>query len=63
MEETNSVSSKFLLCSDFCCLCLQGIDLKLKQVCAGGVYGWNNIFETVMGEWLEDIANNQVVFS
>ncbi|XP_042376736.1 autophagy-related protein 2-like isoform X2 [Zingiber officinale] len=38
----------------------KGIDLKLKQVCAIGVYGWNNIFETVIGEWLEDIANNQV---
>lgn len=41
-------------------LYLQGIDLQLKHVCATGIYGWSNICETVVGEWLEDIAHNQV---
>ena len=39
---------------------LQGIDIYLKDVHAVGVYGWNTIFETVIGEWLEDISRNQV---
>ncbi|WOL12704.1 autophagy-related protein [Canna indica] len=38
----------------------KGIDLHLKHVCAIGVYGWSNICENVIGEWLEDIAHNQV---
>ncbi|XP_074579751.1 autophagy-related protein 2-like [Curcuma longa] len=38
----------------------KGIDLQLKNVCARGVYGWKNVCETVIGEWLEDIAHNQV---
>ncbi|KAG6516223.1 hypothetical protein ZIOFF_026676 [Zingiber officinale] len=38
----------------------KGIDLQLKNVCAHGVYGWKNVCETVIGEWLEDIAHNQV---
>lgn len=39
---------------------LQGIDLQLKHVHAVGVYGWNSICETVVGQWLEDISHNQV---
>ncbi|URE12311.1 ATG C terminal domain [Musa troglodytarum] len=38
----------------------KGIDLQLKHVCATGIYGWSNICETVVGEWLEDIAHNQI---
>ncbi|KAJ0967668.1 hypothetical protein J5N97_024585 [Dioscorea zingiberensis] len=38
-----------------------GIDLQLKHVCVVGVYGWNSIFETVVGQWLEDISHNQVL--
>ncbi|KAJ0983506.1 hypothetical protein J5N97_011761 [Dioscorea zingiberensis] len=38
----------------------KGIDLQLKHVCAVGVYGWNSICETVVGQWLEDISHNQV---
>uniref|UniRef100_A0A0E0LA93 Autophagy-related protein 2 n=1 Tax=Oryza punctata TaxID=4537 RepID=A0A0E0LA93_ORYPU len=38
----------------------KGIDLKLKQVSAMGVYGFNNICEIVAAEWLEDISKNQV---
>lgn len=40
---------------------VQGIDLKLKQVSAMGVYGFNNICEIVAAEWLEDISKNQVL--
>ena len=43
--------------------CVQGIDLKLKNVSAMGVYGWNSICETVAAEWLEDISKNQVLIS
>jgi autophagy-related protein 2 len=42
---------------------VQGIDLKLKNVSAMGVYGWNSICETVAAEWLEDISKNQVLIS
>ncbi|KAJ3694804.1 hypothetical protein LUZ60_000181 [Juncus effusus] len=38
----------------------KGIDLKLKNVSAVGVYGFGSICETVLGEWLEDISHNQV---
>ncbi|KAI4375988.1 hypothetical protein MLD38_013792 [Melastoma candidum] len=38
----------------------KGIDLYLKDVHAVGVYGWNSVFETVIGEWLEDISQNQI---
>ncbi|KAG8094322.1 hypothetical protein GUJ93_ZPchr0012g18796 [Zizania palustris] len=38
----------------------KGIDLKLKQVSAMGVYGLNNICEIIAAEWLEDISKNQV---
>eukprot|EP00268_Persea_americana_P033736 TRINITY_DN33367_c0_g1_i1.p1 TRINITY_DN33367_c0_g1~~TRINITY_DN33367_c0_g1_i1.p1 ORF type:complete len:2069 (+),score=417.13 TRINITY_DN33367_c0_g1_i1:91-6297(+) len=39
---------------------LKGIELELKHVHAVGVYGWSNVCETVIGEWLEDISRNQV---
>ncbi|KAI3441378.1 Autophagy-related protein 2 [Psidium guajava] len=38
----------------------KGIELHLKPVQAVGVYGWNNICETIIGEWLEDISQNQI---
>lgn len=38
----------------------KGIELQLKQVCAGGVYGWASVCETIVGQWLEDISHNQV---
>ncbi|CAN6439012.1 unnamed protein product [Victoria cruziana] len=38
----------------------KGIELRLKYVQAAGVYGWNSVCETVIGEWLEDISHNQV---
>lgn len=42
---------------------MQGIELQLKHVHAAGMYGWGNVGETVLGEWLEDISQNQVRFS
>ncbi|XP_031482681.1 autophagy-related protein 2 isoform X1 [Nymphaea colorata] len=38
----------------------KGIELRLKYVHAAGIYGWNSVCETVIGEWLEDISHNQV---
>ncbi|XP_057964395.1 autophagy-related protein 2 isoform X2 [Malania oleifera] len=38
----------------------KGIELQLKHVHAVGVYGWGSIFETIVGEWLEDISQNQI---
>ncbi|KAF8013693.1 hypothetical protein BT93_I1529 [Corymbia citriodora subsp. variegata] len=38
----------------------KGIELHLKPVQAVGVYGWNNVCETIIGEWLEDISQNQI---
>ncbi|XP_010521447.1 PREDICTED: autophagy-related protein 2 [Tarenaya hassleriana] len=38
----------------------KGIELKLKHVHAAGIYGWGNVCETILGEWLEDISQNQV---
>lgn len=38
----------------------KGIELDLKHVHAIGVYGWSNVGETILGEWLEDISHNQV---
>ncbi|XP_071733670.1 autophagy-related protein 2 [Rutidosis leptorrhynchoides] len=37
----------------------KGVDLKLKHVQAVGVYGWSSVCETIIGEWLEDISQNQ----
>ncbi|XP_057488102.1 autophagy-related protein 2-like isoform X2 [Actinidia eriantha] len=38
----------------------KGIELQLKHVHAVGVYGWSSVFETIIGEWLEDISQNQI---
>ncbi|KAJ8530077.1 hypothetical protein K7X08_036912 [Anisodus acutangulus] len=38
----------------------KGIDLQLKHVQALGVYGWSGICEIIIGEWLEDISQNQI---
>ncbi|CAA7392036.1 unnamed protein product [Spirodela intermedia] len=38
----------------------KGIDIQLKPVHAVGVYGWGSVCETVIGEWLEDISQNQI---
>ncbi|KAJ4963605.1 hypothetical protein NE237_023544 [Protea cynaroides] len=38
----------------------KGVELHLKHVNAVGVYGWNGVCETIVGEWLEDISQNQV---
>lgn len=39
---------------------MQGIELNLKHIHAVGVYGWSSVCETIIGEWLEDISQNQV---
>ncbi|KVI01947.1 Autophagy-related, C-terminal [Cynara cardunculus var. scolymus] len=38
----------------------KGVELQLKHVQAVGVYGWGNVGETIVGEWLEDISQNQI---
>ncbi|KAK9676253.1 hypothetical protein RND81_11G064700 [Saponaria officinalis] len=38
----------------------KGVELQLKHVQAPGVYGWSNVFEIAIGEWLEDISQNQI---
>ncbi|KAL6963999.1 hypothetical protein U1Q18_035005 [Sarracenia purpurea var. burkii] len=38
----------------------KGVELQLKHVHAVGVYGWSSVCETIIGEWLEDISQNQV---
>lgn len=40
---------------------MQGVELNLKHVHAVGVYGWSSVCETIIGEWLEDISQNQVL--
>lgn len=40
---------------------MQGVELNLKHVHAVGVYGWSSVCETIVGEWLEDISQNQVL--
>lgn len=40
---------------------MQGIELQLKHVHAVGIYGWGSVCETIIGEWLEDISQNQVL--
>lgn len=39
---------------------MQGVDLQLKHVQGVGLYGWSSVCETILGEWLEDISQNQV---
>lgn len=38
----------------------QGIELLLKHVHAAGVYGWGNVCDIILGQWLEDVSQNQV---
>lgn len=38
----------------------QGVELQLKHVHSASVFGWSNVCETIIGEWLEDISQNQV---
>ncbi|XP_050212203.1 autophagy-related protein 2 [Mercurialis annua] len=38
----------------------KGVELELKHVHAAGVYGWASVCETIIGEWLEDISQNQI---
>uniref|UniRef100_A0A5B6ZZ23 Autophagy-related protein 2 n=1 Tax=Davidia involucrata TaxID=16924 RepID=A0A5B6ZZ23_DAVIN len=38
----------------------KGVELQLKHVHAFGVYGWSSVCETIIGEWLEDISQNQI---
>ncbi|XP_027161566.1 autophagy-related protein 2 [Coffea eugenioides] len=38
----------------------KGVELQLKHVHSVGVYGWSSVGEMVLGEWLEDISQNQV---
>ncbi|KAK7826810.1 autophagy-related protein 2 [Quercus suber] len=38
----------------------KGVELQLKHVHSVGIYGWGGVFETIIGEWLEDISQNQV---
>ncbi|XP_022725387.1 autophagy-related protein 2-like isoform X2 [Durio zibethinus] len=38
----------------------KGVELELKHVHAVGVYGWGSVCETIIGEWLEDISQNQI---
>ncbi|KAK6241046.1 Atg2/VPS13 [Theobroma cacao] len=38
----------------------KGVELELKHVHAVGLYGWGSVCETIMGEWLEDISQNQI---
>ncbi|XP_022746308.1 autophagy-related protein 2-like [Durio zibethinus] len=38
----------------------KGVELELKHVHAVGVYGWAGVCETIIGEWLKDISQNQI---
>ena len=40
---------------------MQGVELQLKHVHAVGVYGWGSVCETIIGEWLVEISQNQVL--
>lgn len=39
---------------------MQGVELKLTRVHGVGIYGWGSVGEMAIGEWLEDISQNQV---
>ena len=41
---------------------MQGVVLHLKHVEAAGIYGWDNVCETIAGDWLEDISQHQVAW-
>ncbi|XP_042010963.1 autophagy-related protein 2-like isoform X1 [Salvia splendens] len=38
----------------------KAVELQLKHVQGIGLYGWSSVCETILGEWLEDISQNQV---
>ncbi|PIM99241.1 Cytoplasm to vacuole targeting protein [Handroanthus impetiginosus] len=38
----------------------KGVELQLKHVQGVGLYGWSRVCETILGEWLEDISQNQI---
>ncbi|KAJ7967449.1 Autophagy-related protein 2 [Quillaja saponaria] len=38
----------------------KGVELCLKNVESAGIYGWGSVCETILGEWLEDISQNQI---
>ncbi|KAG8368366.1 hypothetical protein BUALT_Bualt15G0038000 [Buddleja alternifolia] len=38
----------------------KGVELQLKHVQGVGLYGWSSVCETILGEWLEDISQNQI---
>uniref|UniRef100_A0A803NKV6 Autophagy-related protein 2 n=1 Tax=Cannabis sativa TaxID=3483 RepID=A0A803NKV6_CANSA len=38
----------------------KGVELQLKHVHGIGIYGWGSVCETIIGEWLEDISQNQI---
>ncbi|CAI9104344.1 OLC1v1002993C1 [Oldenlandia corymbosa var. corymbosa] len=38
----------------------KGVELQLKHVSSLGIYGWGSVCERVLGEWLEDISQNQI---
>ncbi|XP_062091472.1 autophagy-related protein 2 [Humulus lupulus] len=38
----------------------KGVELQLKHVHGVGIYGWGSVCETIIGEWLEDISQNQI---
>ncbi|KAJ6403537.1 hypothetical protein OIU84_015448 [Salix udensis] len=38
----------------------KGVELHLKHVHSVGVYGWGSVCETVIGEWLVEISQNQI---
>lgn len=42
---------------------MQGVELNLKHVHDVGIYGWGSVCETIIGEWLEDISQNQVLMT
>uniref|UniRef100_A0A7N0T1I9 Autophagy-related protein 2 n=1 Tax=Kalanchoe fedtschenkoi TaxID=63787 RepID=A0A7N0T1I9_KALFE len=38
----------------------KGIEIQLKHVHAMGIYGWNSVCDRIVGEWLEDVSQNQI---
>ncbi|KAJ6936770.1 hypothetical protein NC652_011455 [Populus alba x Populus x berolinensis] len=38
----------------------KGVELQLKHVHAVGVYGWGSVCETIIGDWLVEISQNQI---
>ncbi|CAH9100395.1 unnamed protein product [Cuscuta europaea] len=38
----------------------KGVEMNLKHVLGTGVFGWDCVCEMIIGEWLEDISQNQI---